>query len=116
MEVDWKPAVIVQRCCGKFRRKWKTAVNKNKNWTPENYPILRYADVLQMLAEAENEANQHPTDLAYECINKIRERAGILRYRICLTVISSKKYATNVLASFALNHFANTTLYVGASM
>ena len=77
VKVDWKPAAIVQRCCGKFRREWETAVNKNKNWTPENYPILRYADVLLMLAEAENEANQHPTDLAYECINEIRERAGI---------------------------------------
>ena len=30
-----------------------------------------------MLAEAENEAHQGPTDLAYECINEIRQRAGI---------------------------------------
>ena len=38
----------------------ETAEAKNKNWTPENYPILRYADVLLMLAEAENEVNKQP--------------------------------------------------------
>lgn len=30
-----------------------------------------------MLAEAENEANQGPTALAYTCINEVRKRAGI---------------------------------------
>lgn len=45
--------------------------------TPENYPILRYADVLLMLAEAENEVNKQPTDLAYTAINLVRKRAGI---------------------------------------
>lgn len=72
-----KKAEIVQRVCGKYRREWEPASVKEKNWTPYNYPILRYADVLLMLAEAENEANQGPTALAYECINKIRKRAGI---------------------------------------
>ena len=50
---------------------------KKKNYTSENYPLLRYADVLLMLAEAENEANQGPTTSAYEAINEVRERAGI---------------------------------------
>lgn len=74
---NWTAKQIVQRCCGKFRREWEVTATKNKNWTPENYPILRYADVLLMLAEAENEANQGPTTLAYECINKVRERANV---------------------------------------
>ena len=30
-----------------------------------------------MLAEAENEVNEGPTALAYECINAVRTRAGI---------------------------------------
>lgn len=76
-KVDWTVNQIVQRCCGKFRREWETSSNKEKNYTPENYPILRYADVLLMLAEAENEANSSPTELAYECVNEIRNRAGI---------------------------------------
>lgn len=77
VKVDWKKNQIVERRCGKFRREWETTLPKNKNRTPENYPILRYADVLLMLAEAENEANGAPTALAYECVNEIRERAGI---------------------------------------
>ncbi len=78
-KVDWKVNQIVERRCGKYRREWETATPKNKNRTPTNYPILRYADILLMIAEAENEANQQPTELAYECINKIRDRAGITK-------------------------------------
>ena len=74
---NWTATQIVQRACGKFRREWETSSNKQKSYTPENYPILRYADVLLMLAEAENEANQGPTALAYECINAVRSRAGL---------------------------------------
>jgi hypothetical protein len=40
-----------------------------------NYPILRYADVLLIKAEALNELNG-PTTEAYEAINAIRKRAG----------------------------------------
>lgn len=76
-KVNWADDKIVQRACGKFRREWETSSNKQKSYTPENYPILRYADVLLMLAEAENEVNQGPTALAYECINDVRERAGL---------------------------------------
>lgn len=74
---EWKKDKIVQRSCGKFRREWETSSKKDKNHTPENYPILRFADVLLMQAEAENEANNGPTDKAYKAINTIRERAGL---------------------------------------
>lgn len=77
LQVKWKDHEIAMRRCGKFRREWETAEIKNKNWTPENYPILRYADVLLMLAEAENEAKHQPTDLAYTALNLVRIRAGI---------------------------------------
>ncbi len=43
---------------------------------PNNFPIYRYAEVLLMIAEAENEANGPTTD-AYEAINEIRDRAGL---------------------------------------
>jgi len=76
-KVAWKNNQIVQRACGKFRREWETSKPRHKNYTQENYPILRYADVLLMLAEAENEVNQGPTDLAIESINMVRRRAGI---------------------------------------
>lgn len=62
--------------CGKYRREYEPD-KKDKNYTALNFPILRYADVLLMIAEAENEANNGPTELAYQCINEVRNRAGL---------------------------------------
>jgi hypothetical protein len=42
-----------------------------------NYPILRYADVLLMYAEAQNEINGAPTSDAYNAINQVRSRANV---------------------------------------
>lgn len=60
---------------GKFRVNWKAdkgiAVNKRDiNWIE-----LRYADILLMYAEAENEINQGPTSIAKEMYERIRLRA-----------------------------------------
>jgi hypothetical protein len=65
------------RIAAKYRREYEKVTPKNKNYTPINFPLLRYSDVLLMLAEAENELNPAPTDLAYECINAVRSRAMI---------------------------------------
>lgn len=64
------------RQCAKYRREYE-ADKKSKNYTSINFPILRYSDVLLMIAEAENEVNAEPTQLAYDCINKVRGRVGI---------------------------------------
>ncbi len=58
----------------------------NKWWDPNstsvtsesaaNVPILRYADLLLIHAEAENEANG-PTEKAYKSLNRVRNRAGL---------------------------------------
>ncbi len=64
------------RCCAKYRREIEVVLPKSKNNTPINFPILRYSDVLLMIAEAENELNG-PTLLAYNCINEVRNRAKI---------------------------------------
>jgi starch-binding outer membrane protein, SusD/RagB family len=42
-----------------------------------NYIILRYAEVLLMIAEASNEVNHAPTAEAYTAVNAVRARAGI---------------------------------------
>jgi hypothetical protein len=42
-----------------------------------NYPILRYADVLLMYAEAQNELSGGPTADAYAAINQVRTRANV---------------------------------------
>ena len=64
-------------CCAKFRREYEPAAKKDKNRTSINFPILRYSDVLLMIAEAENEYNGAPTPLAEECLKEVRDRAGI---------------------------------------
>ncbi|WP_298109203.1 RagB/SusD family nutrient uptake outer membrane protein [uncultured Bacteroides sp.] len=62
----------------KYRREYESQnVKKNPNYTSINFPVLRYSDVLLMIAEAENEINPAPTTLAYQCLNAVRNRAGI---------------------------------------
>jgi hypothetical protein len=65
------------RCAAKYRREHEVIGPKNKNYTPINFPILRYSDVLLMIAEADNELTTSPSSLAYECIDQVRERAKI---------------------------------------
>lgn len=45
--------------------------------TDDNWPVLRYSDVLLMLAEAINEQGAPTTD-AYTYLNKVRHRAGLV--------------------------------------
>ncbi|HEY8893881.1 MAG TPA: RagB/SusD family nutrient uptake outer membrane protein [Niastella sp.] len=67
---------IYARNCAKWRREYEIVSPKNKNYTPTNFPMLRYADVLLMLAEAENEVTG-ATPLAHEALNLVRKRAGL---------------------------------------
>lgn len=60
---------------GKWRRNWHTGAFKDNNATDVNYVLLRYADVLLMRAEVENELNGAPNDIALECVNQVRRRA-----------------------------------------
>jgi hypothetical protein len=61
------------RDAAKWRREFELLKPKNKNHTPINFPVLRYADVLLMIAEAENQVNG-PTAAAYDAVNKVRRR------------------------------------------
>ena len=70
----WKSTQLAYRNAGKFRREYETVLPKSKDFTSINFPVLRYADVLLMIAEAENEKGQSPTDLAYDCLNEVRKR------------------------------------------
>jgi hypothetical protein len=65
------------RCAAKYRREYEAVTPKNKNWTPINFPILRYSDILLMIAEADNELSTTPGTLAYECLDAVRTRAHI---------------------------------------
>jgi hypothetical protein len=81
VKVTWAASAIHQRMSGKFRREFEV-IEKQQNFTPQNFPLLRFADVLLMLAEAENGANGSPTPLAYEALNLVRARAGARLYNV----------------------------------
>ncbi len=65
------------RCAAKYRRELEVITPKNKNYGPINFPILRYSDILLMIAEADNELTAFPRTLAYECLDAVRVRAHI---------------------------------------
>jgi hypothetical protein len=47
-----------------------------------NYVVIRYADILLMYAEAQNEALAAPDASVYDAVNKVRQRAGLVPYDI----------------------------------
>jgi hypothetical protein len=51
---------------------------------PQNFYVFRYADVLLMVAEAQNEV-AGPNTLVYECVNKVRKRVSMPDYPVGLT-------------------------------
>lgn len=61
------------RDCGKWRREYEGPLTKEKNHNSNNFPVLRYADVLLMMAESENYVNG-PTAAAYNAVNQVRRR------------------------------------------
>lgn len=63
--------------CLKWSKLWDrshTQGNTSEGNTGINFPYMRYADVLLMYAEAENELNG-PTDAAKNALKQVRERA-----------------------------------------
>lgn len=67
------------RYISKYRRyvEWEGQKNFKSTHTCINFPILRYADILLMFAEADNEYNGVPGTDAYNCVKQVRDRAGI---------------------------------------
>src|SRR5690606_35960027 len=66
---------IWRRYLGKYRREEEILKPKAAHETPINFPLLRFADILLMYAEVENEINNGPTTLGYDAINQVRRRA-----------------------------------------
>jgi hypothetical protein len=85
---------IYARSIGKWRREFETYTPKSKYSSPESFPILRYSDVLLMLAEAELEAPSGDKADALNRVNMIRRRA----YGVNINTAN----ATSDLASLAL--------------
>ncbi len=64
---------IWDRFSGKWYREQEVISPKSQLQAPTNFPIIRYADVLLMYAEAENEINGN-TASAINAINQVRRR------------------------------------------
>ena len=69
----WSATQIYERHCAKWRREYEVVTPRSMNDSPENFPLLRYADVLLMYAEAENEVNGPANAVA--AVNLVRRRA-----------------------------------------
>lgn len=63
------------RNVGKWRREYEAHKNTTYN-SSQNYPLLRFSDVLLMFAEADNELKNGPSSEALEALNMVRIRAG----------------------------------------
>jgi len=73
---------------GKWRREFEQLTPKIKATCGTNFPILRYADVLLMLAEAENEVNGPANALQY--LDSVRARAAAPIYRSTDKAVNTK--------------------------
>lgn len=79
-DLVYDPTVMCAvRNAGKWRREtvYEKQMSAKSLYTTINFPILRYADVLLMYAEAINEYAGAPDEQAKEAIREIRKRAGV---------------------------------------
>lgn len=62
---------------GKWSRAWTPSAlgSSSTKGTGINWPVMRYSDVLLMLAEADNELNNGPTEAAINALKRVRNRA-----------------------------------------
>jgi hypothetical protein len=60
-----------------FCKYFDPAEISNPTESNRNIPVIRFAEVLLIYAEAVNEAEGTPTAEAYRAINRVRERAGL---------------------------------------
>jgi len=98
----WKTSDSKFQCyCGKFRREYEILTPKSKAATPQNYPLLRYADVLLMYAEAvtmKENKTKNEIDSAYWAINQVRRRAyGLDVYTPNVTVDLNDQNTSDLL-------------------
>lgn len=75
------------------------------NGGPQNYYVIRYADVLLSYAEARNEALAGPDDSVYEAINTVRRRVDMPDLPVGLSKDDMRQYIRDERRwEFALEH------------
>lgn len=79
----------------KWSKLWRTSGlgATSEGSTGINFAYIRYADVLLMFAEADNEVNEGPTQEAIDAVNQVRYRAfeGAAGYELSADATASKE-------------------------
>ncbi len=68
-------ATTTRRFLGKYYREYETYLPQYTNRSPINFPLIRYSEVLLILAEADVMAKNVVSDSALWAINKVRQRS-----------------------------------------
>jgi len=87
------PATLFSRYSAKYRREYEASLPNAKYASSQNYPLLRYADVLLMFAEAEFELNG-ATQEAVDAVNLVRKRAWSTGIRSISITAGGNGYTT----------------------
>jgi starch-binding outer membrane protein, SusD/RagB family len=68
----------------------------NQSQSSKNLPIIRFAEVLLIYAEASNEVNGAPTIDAYRAIDQVRTRAGITKFQDIAPALTADQFRDSV--------------------
>lgn len=75
---------------------YDSSVVGNQSQSSKNLPIIRYAEVLLIHAEALNELNNAPVAQAYWAIDEVRKRAGIAKLQDVAPNLSVSQFRDSV--------------------
>jgi len=92
---------------GKWRREYETLTPQATTSTPINVVLLRYADILLMYAEAENEINNGPSPAAIKAVNDVRERGWSTGVRSVAVTKGGSGYTTAPTVTFSAGSGTN---------
>lgn len=79
-----------------FNKYYDESVVGNQSQSSKNLPIIRYAEVLLIYAEALNEENNGPTAEAYSAIDEVRVRAHISKLKDIAPALSQNAFRDSV--------------------
>lgn len=107
---------IYGRYAAKFRREYEVVTPKSSYNTPQNFPILRFSDILLMYAEAETQSKGMVTADAIEAVNKIRRRGWSSGIKAITVTSGGTGYTTapEVTISGAGGALATATVTAGS--
>lgn len=71
-----KKSALLDGKPGKWRAEYDPIRPWAKNWSSINFPVMRYSDVLLMIAEAAAEVAGQPTQEAVDALNEVRLRVN----------------------------------------